>query len=271
MAANPIYIFEPSQYDLIREAARLAGEILHKSGEMIKPGVTPLELDEFAETWIREQGHIPTFKGYYGFPNSLCISVNESIVHGIPNTKPLREGDVVSIDVGVSIIEDFKGEKISYVGDNAFTFPVGEVSPKTARLLENTNRGLWAGIDAIQPGKHISDIAKAVESVALENRYGNVKEFGGHGVGPKYHCEPFIPNFVGFYKDYPDTEIQVGMVLAIEPMFNLGSSNIIKHKDGWTISTADRKASAHFEHEVLVTDNGIEIITDVRNTRDWKV
>jgi len=269
MPGKPICIFEPGQYDLIREAGRLAGEVLHLCGDMIKPGITPLELDDFAETWIRQQGHIPTFKGYYGFPGTLCISVNEEVVHGIPGSRPLKSGDVVSIDVGVSIKESFKNRDFFYVGDNAFTFPVGEVSPKVARLLQHTNQGLWAGIDAVKPGNMISDIASAVESLAKSHRYGNVEEFGGHGVGPEYHCEPFIPNFTEFYRDYPDTQIQVGMVLAIEPMFNIGSSHIVKHKDGWTISTADRKPSAHFEHEVLVTDSGIEVITDVRKTRGW--
>ena len=268
--AQPICIFEPEQYDLIREAGRLAGEALHRSGAMVKPGVTPLELDEFAETWIREQGHIPTFKGYMGFPNTLCMSINENIVHGIPNTKPLKEGDIVSIDVGVTVTEKFKAKDFTYVGDNAFTFPCGEVSPKIKRLLEHTNEGLWAGVDAIAAGNHISDISKAVESIATRQRYGNVEEFGGHGVGPKYHCEPFIPNFAGFFDDYHDTEILVGMVLAIEPMYNIGVSDIFKHKDGWTITTAERKPSAHFEHEVLVTKDGIEVITDVRNTRNWK-
>lgn len=271
MAAKPICIFEPEQYDAMREAGRMAGEVLHKTGEMIKSGITPLELDEFAETWIREQGHIPTFKGYYGFPNTLCISVNDNVVHGIPNTKPLKEGDIVSIDVGVTLTEKFKGEDFNYVGDNAFTFPVGSVTPKVARLLEHTNQGLWAGVEAIAPGKMIRDIARAIEAVALESRYGNVRDYGGHGVGPEYHCEPFIPNFEEFFDHYPDTEIKVGMVLAIEPMFNIGASEVKKHKDGWTISTNDRKPSAHFEHEVLVTAAGIEVITDVRKTKGWKL
>jgi methionyl aminopeptidase len=249
----------------------LAGEVLHLTGKRVKPGVTPLELDEFAETWIREQGHIPTFKGYLDFPNTLCISINDQIVHGIPNAKPLQIGDIVSIDVGVTVTERFKNNVFKYIGDNAFTFPCGQVSPKVARLLEHTNQGLWAGIDAIAAGKRISDISRAVESIALANRYGNVKEFGGHGVGPSYHSEPFIPNFADFFKHYKDTTIQVGMVLAIEPMFNLGSSNITKHRDGWTIVTADRKASAHFEHEVLVKADGIEVITDVLNTRGWSL
>lgn len=268
----PIYIFEESQYDLIREAARLAGEVLHLVGERIKPGVTPLELDDFAEAWIREQGHVPTFKGYHGFPNTLCISINENIVHGIPNTKPLKEGDIASIDVGVSIIEKFKNETISYVGDNAFTFPCGDwskISPRTQRLLAHTNQGLWAGIDAIEKGKHISDIAEAIETIAKANHYGNVKEYGGHGIGPTYHCEPFIPNYADFFRHVPDSEIQPGMVLAIEPMFNLGGSDVKKHRDGWTISTADNKPSAHFEHSVLVTKNGKEIITDTRKSRDY--
>ncbi len=267
----PLCIFEPSQYDMIREAGRLAGEVLHLTGERVKPGVTPLELDEFAETWIREQGHIPTFKGYLDFPNTLCISINEHIVHGIPHSHPLKEGDIVSIDVGVTVIDRFKSADFKYVGDNAFTFPCGQVSPKVARLLEHTNEGLWAGIDAIAAGKHISDIARAVENIARTNRYGNVREFGGHGVGPSYHSEPFIPNFADFFNHYKDTEIQAGMVLAIEPMFNLGNSAINKHRDGWTISTADRKPSAHFEHEVLVRADGIEVITDVRNTRGWRL
>jgi len=269
MGQNPICIFEPSQYDLIREAGRLAGEVLHLVGDMIKPGITSLELDEAAETWIRAQGHIPTFKGYYGFPNTLCISINENIVHGIPSSKALVEGDIVSIDVGVTIKEKFNNQDFDYVGDNAFTFPCGQVSPKASRLLTHTNEGLWAGINAIKVGGYISDIAKAIESVAKPNRYGNVREFGGHGVGPKYHCEPFIPNFADYYNAAPDTEIKEGMVLAIEPMFNLGVSGVIKHRDGWTITTADRKASAHFEHEVLVTKDGIEVITDVRKTRSW--
>ena len=271
MPANPKCIFEPGQYDSMREAGRMAGEALHKSGEMAKVGVTPLELDEFAETWIREQGHIPTFKGYYGFPNTLCISINDKIVHGIPDSKPLREGDIVSIDVGVTVTEKFNGEDFDYVGDNAFTFAVGAVTPKIERLLEATNKGLWAGIEAIEAGKTIRDIAKAIEAIAKEGRYGNVRDFGGHGVGPNYHCDPFIPNFEGFFDQYPDTVIEVGMVLAIEPMFNIGVSEVKKHKDGWTITTADRKPSAHFEHEVLVMADGIEVITDVRNTKGWKL
>ena len=269
MAANPIYIFEESQYDLIREAGRLAGEVLHLSGEMIKAGVTPIELDEFAESWIRDQGHVPTFKGYHGFPNTLCISLNDDIVHGIPGDKPFKDGDIVSIDVGVSILEKFKGEEIAYVGDNAFTFPCGDLSPKVARLLEHTNQGLWAGIDQVQSGNYISDIAKAIEDVAKKNRYGNVKEYGGHGIGPNYHCEPFIPNFADYFVHVADTRIEPGMVLAIEPMFNIGGSRVKKQKDGWTISTSDRKPSGHFEHSVLVLKDSIEVITNCRDTRDY--
>jgi len=272
MSQAPIYIFEEAQYDLIREAARLAGEVLHIAGDMIKPGITPLELDEAAEAWIRDQGHVPTFKGYHGFPNTLCISVNENIVHGIPNSKPLKEGDIVSIDVGVSIIEPYKGEKFAYVGDNAFTFPCGDfkkLSPKVQRLLQRTNQGLWAGIHQIRAGQKLSEVSKAIEAVAKKNHYGNVREFGGHGIGPQYHCEPFIPNFSDYFNYVPDTTIEVGMVLAIEPMFNLGSSEVKKHKDGWTISTADRKASAHFEHSVLVLPDSIEVITNTRNTENY--
>jgi methionyl aminopeptidase len=265
----PKCIFEESQYDLIREAARQAGEVLHLVGNMVKPGVSPLELDAFAESWILERGSTPTFKGYHGFPNTLCISVNENIVHGIPVSKALNEGDIVSIDVGVTITEQFRGQDFQYVGDNAFTFPCGVLAPKLARLLKHTNEGLWAGIDAIEAGKKISDIASAIEKVSSSYRYGSVKEYGGHGIGPSYHCEPFIPNYSEFFQHFQDTEIQVGMVLAIEPMFNLGSSNVKKHKDGWTISTVDRKASAHFEHSVLVLEDRVEVITNTRNTREY--
>lgn len=266
--SGPICIFEKEQYPLIREAAAQAGGILHLVGERVKPGVTLLELDAFAEEWIRDQGSIPTFKGYMGFPNTLCTSVNDNIVHGIPNDRELKEGDIVSIDVGVTVTKDFNGKPFTYVGDNAFTFPCGEISAKSKRLLMDTNRGLWAGLDAIRAGGYISDIASAIEKIAHEKRYGNVMEFGGHGIGPEYHCQPFIPNFTEYFKHYPDDQIKVGMVLAVEPMFNLGTSAVKKHKDGWTITTADRKNSAHFEHSALVTEEGIEIITDVRKTRN---
>ena len=267
--SGPICIFEEEQYPMIRKAAAQAGEILHLVGEKVKPGVTLLELDAFAEEWIRDQGSIPTFKGYMGFPNTLCTSVNENIVHGIPNSKELKEGDIVSIDVGVTVTADFKGKPFTYVGDNAFTFPCGEISPKSKRLLAATNEGLWAGIDAIKAGGKISDIASVIGNIAEKRRYGNVKEFGGHGIGPKYHCQPFIPNYAGYFDSYADEDIEVGMVLAIEPMFNIGTSAIKKSKDGWTITTADRKNSAHFEHSVLVMPNEIEVITDVRKTRNY--
>ncbi len=272
MSSAPVHIFEESQYDLIREAARLAGEVLHLVGERIQPGITPLELDEFAEAWIREQGHEPTFKGYHGFPNTLCISINNDIVHGIPSSKPLREGDIASIDVGVSIVEKFKNQDILYVGDNAFTFPCGDftkLSPGTQRLLIHTNESLWAGIDAALENNYISDIAAAIEKIANTHHYGNVREYGGHGIGPTYHCEPFIPNYTEFFKHIPDSKIVPGMVLAIEPMFNLGGSAVKKHRDGWTISTADGKSSAHFEHSVLITKSGSEVITDTRKSRGY--
>lgn len=264
----PICIFEPEQYDHIREAGRLAGEVLHLAGAMVKPGAIPREIDEFAEQWIRDQGHIPTFKGYHGFPATLCISVNEDIVHGIPNDKPLKDGDVVSIDVGVTVTEKFKDGEFTYVGDNAFTFAAGEPSPKVKRLLYNTNKGLWAGLDQIKAGKQISDITRAVEDVAKLNHYGNVRDYGGHGIGPDYHCDPFIPNFMDYFNYAKDHEIQVGMVLAVEPMFNLGASGTKVLKDGWTVKTSDRKPSAHFEHSVLVLEDSVEIITNTRNTRE---
>ena len=266
--SGPICIFAEEQFTHMRRAGRLAGEVLHLVGEKVRPGVSLLELDAFAEDWIRSQGAIPTFKGYMGFPNTLCTSVNENIVHGIPNDRELKEGDLVSIDVGVTITEDFNGQPFTYVGDNAFTFPCGEVSSKSKRLLKATNEALWAGLEAIAAGKFISDIAAAIEAVANRYRFGNVKEFGGHGIGPAYHCQPFIPNFTEYFRHFPDDEIKVGMVLAIEPMLNVGGSGIKKHKDGWTIMTADRKNSAHFEHSALITNDAVEIITDVKNSKN---
>jgi methionyl aminopeptidase len=264
----PICIFTEEQFPHMRRAGALAGEILHLVGEKVRPGVTLLELDTFAEEWIRDQGATPTFKGYMGFPSTLCTSVNENIVHGIPTDRELKVGDLVSIDVGVTVTEDFNGKPFTYVGDNAFTFPCGEISPKSKRLLKATNAALWAGLEVIQAGKHISDIAAAIEAVAKEYRFGNVKEFGGHGIGPSYHCQPFIPNFLEYFNHFPDDEIKIGMVLAIEPMLNIGGSAIKKHKDGWTIMTADRKNSAHFEHSALITSSGVEIITDVEKTKN---
>ncbi len=266
--SGPVCIFEPGQYDAIKEAGQLAGEVLHLAGAMVKPGVTSKEVDDFAEQWIRDQGHIPTFKGYMGFPATLCMSVNENVVHGIPDDKPFKEGDIVSIDVGVTVTEKFNGKDFTYVGDNAFTFPCGKVRPKIARLLYNTNLGLWSGIDALKANCMISDISKAIERVAMDNHYGNVMEFGGHGIGPEYHCDPFIPNFSRYFDSIPDSEILPGMVIAIEPMFNIGVSQVKKMKDKWTIKTADEKPSAHFEHSVLVKADGIDVITNARNTRD---
>jgi methionyl aminopeptidase len=268
MSGNSKHIYKESEYENLRTAGWLAGEVLHLAGAMCVPGANLLEIDKFAHDWITEKGHKPTFLGYHGFPNTLCISVNEQIVHGIPNERLLKEGDIVSIDVGVTVTAEHEGQDKTYVGDNAFTFPVGEITPKIKRLLKVNNDGLWAGLDAIKAGNMISDIAKAVEAVVKPLRYGNVKEYGGHGIGPDYHCQPFIPNYESFFKFQADEEIEVGMVLAVEPMFCLGNSTTKKHRDGWTVVTADRKPAAHFEHSALVKADGIEIITDARKTRE---
>jgi methionyl aminopeptidase len=246
------------QRQRMRQAGQWAARALQLVRDSVRPGQSTADLDAIAEEFIRDNGFRPTFKGYLGFPGTLCTSVNHEIVHGIPSPKKiLREGDIISVDVGVSIDAD----DTTYIGDNATTVPVGEISPKAQRLIDDTKAALEAGVAACRVGGKISAIAEAVESFARQHRYGLVKEFGGHGVGPEFHSSPFIPNYVDFFRDMPDTEIEPGMVLAIEPMLNLGLDDIRKLKDNWTIVTKDNKLSAHQEYSVLVLEDGIEIIT----------
>ncbi len=260
---NEIYIYKTEEeINYFRKAGRLAARVLDEVGKRAKPGVSTWDLDVFAEQWIRDHGAIPTFKGYLDFPCTLCTSVNQEIVHGIPSKERiLNEGDILSVDVGVTLIEKVNGLPFNFIGDNAKTVPVGTVSEKILKLISDTKLSLEKGVEQCVPGRRISDIAIAVEQVGVQNGYGLVKEFGGHGIGPNYHTAPFIPNFVSYFKTYDDCVIQEGMVLAVEPMFNLGVSDIRKLKDGWTIVTKDNKWSAHYEYSVLVTKNGPEILT----------
>jgi methionyl aminopeptidase len=260
-----IFIYKsPEEIDFFRKAGRLAAKVLDESGKRALPGVSTWDLDVFAESWIRDHGAIPTFKGYMGFPCTLCTSVNQEIVHGIPNkNKILLEGDIISIDVGVTLKGMINGVEETFIGDNAKTVPVGKASDKAIKLIADTKLSLERGVEQCKPGNKISDIAAAVERVGLDGNYGIVREFGGHGIGPRYHSAPFIPNFRSYFNMYDDTVIEEGMVLAIEPMLNLGISDIRKMKDGWTIVTKDNKLSAHYEYSVLVTANGPEILTVV--------
>lgn len=258
----PITIFEKDQYEQIKLAGKLAGEARDLACKLAKPGISTWDIDKEIEEWIRSQGAIPTFKGYLEFPASICTSINHEVVHGIPNKKRiLKEGDIASFDVGVTIVEKFNSKEWKYIGDTARTIPIGKVSGQAEKLLKDTNESLFKGIEACKTGNTIKDISTAVYKVAKENNYGVVRFFGGHGIGPEYHAEPFIPNWPEYFLQNPDLEIKAGMLLCIEPMFNLGSDDVRKLKDNWTIVTADHKLSAHFEHTILVTEEGSYVTT----------
>ena len=251
-----------AERNAFRKVGRISQKVLDQVCQEAKPGVSTWDLDQYAEKLIRKQGYIPTFKNYLGFPCTLCVAINQEVVHGIPHRKKvLKEGDLFSVDVGVTLTEEIDGKPVKFIGDNARTIPIGEVSPRAEKLIKDTIEGLQAGIEKCCQGNLVSDIAKAVEEVGLKNQYGIVEEFGGHGVGPEYHCAPFIPNFSSYFDYYSDCKIEAGMVLAIEPMFTLGNKQIKKLKDNWTVVTKDSQLACHYEHSVLVTPDGPEIIT----------
>jgi methionyl aminopeptidase len=238
------------EIELMRESALVVSRTLGLVAEEIKPGVTPLYLDKIAEEYIRDQGALPGFLGMYDFPNTLCMSLNEAVVHGIPTNKPLEEGDIISVDCG-SFMNGF-------YGDHAYTFEIGEVDPAITRLLEVTKESLYKGIEQIRVGKRIGDIGFAIQEHAETNGYGVVRELVGHGLGRKLHEAPEVPNFG---KRGKGKSIKEGMVLAVEPMINMGTKEISQLADGWTIVTADNKPSAHFEHDIAVIDGKPEILS----------
>jgi len=238
------------EIELMRESALSVSRTLGIIAKEIKPGVSTLYLDKLAETYIRDNGGIPLFKGMYGFPNTLCMSLNESVVHGIPNDKPLEEGDIISVDCGVL--------KNGYCGDHAYTFAVGNINPEVQKLLDVTLECLYIGIEQFKNGNRIGDIGFAIQQHAEKHGYGVVRELCGHGLGKKLHEDPEVPNY-GKRGDGP--KIKDGMVIAIEPMINMGTRNIKQLKDGWTILTADKKPSAHFEHDVALIDGKPEILS----------
>lgn len=235
----------------MREAGRLSAKVLRIVGEHAKPGVSTLELDELAEETIRAEGGIPAFKGYGGFPGSICASVNDQIVHGIPSSKvTLRDGDILSIDTGATVD--------GWVGDNAWTYPVGKVSEEKKKLLRVTEQCMWAGLDAARAGNRLGDIGYAVQSIAEGEGYGVVRELVGHGIGREMHEEPNVPNYG---HRHLGMKLEVGMVLAIEPMINCGTRNVRFMPDGWLVCTRDGKPSAHFEKTVAITKEGPVVLT----------
>ena len=238
------------QIELIRESALLVSKTLGELKKYIFPGAIPIELDKIAETFIRDHGAEPGFLGMYDFPNSLCISINEEVVHGIPNNKPLKNGDIVSIDCGVL--------KNDYYGDHAYTFSVGEVDEKIIKLLDITKESLYKGIKKLKVGNRIGDVSSEIQNFTESHGYGVVRELVGHGLGKSLHEEPDIPNF-GIKNTGP--KIQNGLVVAIEPMINLGVKDVEQSNDGWTVVTKDKKPSAHFEHNVAVIKGKPELLS----------
>lgn len=241
-----------------KKAGKLAGEVLGATAKLVKPGISTGELDEFAEKMIRDAGCIPTFKGYRKFPATICVSINEEVVHGIPNrNRVLKEGDVISIDLGATLRTGENGKKMDYIGDTALTVAVGEINPRLQKLLDDTQKSLYAGIKVCRAGATLDDIGGAIEDIAKENLYGIVRDYGGHGIGPNYHEDPLIFN----YRTGSKVRLKPGMVIAIEPMFNQGGDRVRLKQDGWTVVTQDYKPSAHFEHSILVTEGEPIVLT----------
>ncbi len=245
-----ISIKSQREIELLRKAGELTF-LTHKLVEKhIRPGVTTNELDKLAESFIRNKGCTPSFKNYDGFPKSICTSINDEVVHGIPSNYKLKDGDIISVDIGVC----YKG----YHGDSAWTYPVGNISNEKKYLLEHTEKSLFEGLAKVKAGNKLGDVSSAIESYANAHKLGVVKELVGHGVGSKLHEDPEIPNYG---KPNTGPTLKEGMVLAIEPMLNLGSAEVVMLDDNWTIVTEDYSPSAHFEHTVLVTKDGCEILT----------
>lgn len=246
-----IYLKTKEEIELLRENNQLVSATLAEVGKHVKAGVTTKELDTIAEAFIRSHGAVPSFLGYNGFPATLCISVNEHVVHGIPSDYVLKNGDVVSVDCGTFM----KG----FCGDSAYTFAVGEVAPSVLELLEVTKEALYKGVAQAKVGNRIGDIAAAVQEHAESHGFSVVRELVGHGLGRKMHEEPEVPNY-GAKGRGP--LLKEGMVLCIEPMINMGTKQVVFEKDGWTVRTRDRKPSAHFEFAIAITKEGADVLTD---------
>lgn len=245
-----IIIKTREEIELMRESALIVSKTLGMLAKEVKPGVTTLYLDKLAEDFIRAEGAYPGFLGMYDFPNSLCMSPNAQVVHGIPNDKPLIEGDIISIDCGAL--------KNGFYGDHAYTFEVGEVAPETKKLLDVTKQSLYEGIRQFKAGNRVEDVGFAIQNYCEKHGYGVVRELVGHGLGKNMHEDPEMPNYGRRGRGKKFVE---GMVVAIEPMINLGTHQINQLKDGWTILTRDGKPSAHFEHDVALVNGKPELLS----------
>ena len=245
-----ITIKSKEEIELLRIAGGIVWDTHQYMKDFIKPGITTKELNDLAEDFILKQGAIPSFKNLYGFPGTICISINDEVVHGIPGKRKLKEGDIVTLDIGAC----YKG----YHGDSAWTYPVGKISKEKEQLMKDTEEALYQGLSVIKEGARIGDIGHAVSKYAHEHGLGVVEELCGHGVGTAVHEDPDVPNFG---KEGTGPVLKEGMVIAVEPMLNLGTKEIYMLEDDWTIITADGLPSAHFEHTVAVTKEGYTILT----------
>lgn len=238
------------------ELLRIAGNVVYKTHQYLKPfikeGITTKELDRLGEEFIRSQGCTPSFKGYEGFPSALCISINSEVVHGFPSDRKLKNGDIVTLDIGAC----WKG----YHGDSGWTYAVGDISDDAKYIMEHTEKALYEGLKQVKPGNRIGDISYAIEKYAKEHNLGVVKELCGHGVGTDVHEDPEVPNY-----GLPNTgpKLKEGMVIAVEPMLTLGKPGVFLHDNDWTVDTLDHSLSGHFEHTIVVTKDGYEILTGV--------
>ena len=245
-----IILRSKKEIECLREAGRITADTLSLMEELAKPGITTGELDRRAEEYLRSRGAFPSCKGYYGYPATICASVNEEVVHGIPGSRKLKDGDIISIDLVVN--------KNGYHGDSTITLPIGHVDEPVLQLLKVTEESLYKGIEQAVAGNHLGDISHAVQQHAESYGYGVGRDYVGHGIGRDMHEEPEVPNYgpAGH-----GLLLEPGLVLAIEPMINMGTEKVRTLKNGWTVVTRDKKPSAHFEHTVAVTDNGPEILT----------
>ena len=245
-----IYYKTEEEIELVRKSSLLVAKTHAEIAGLIKPGITTLALDKIAEEFIRDNGGVPAFKGYGGFPNTLCMSPNDQVVHGIPNDRVLKDGEILSVDCGV-VMND-------YYGDSAFTYEVGDVDAQTKQLLKVTKESLYKGIEQAVSGNRIGDIGYAVQQHAESFGYGVVRELVGHGVGKNLHESPEVPNYG---RRGRGVMLKEGLIIAIEPMINMGTKRIKQHNDGWTITTIDKKPSAHFEHTIVVRKGKAEILS----------
>ena len=238
------------EIEILRKSSLLVGKTIAEVASHMRPGITTIELDKIAETFIRDHGALPAFKGYHGYPGTLCISVNEVVVHGIPGTRELKDGDLVSIDCG-TIID-------GYFGDSAYSFGIGEIREEVRQLMVKTKESLYKAIAIAMAGKRIGDIGFEVQSYVESFGYSVVRDLVGHGLGTSLHEKPEVPNYG---KRGSGSKLEEGMVICIEPMINLGGRSVMQERDGWTIRTSDHKPSAHFEHAIAIRKDGADILS----------